>query len=27
MDPGKAPVKDTTNLNQAYADLLNQDYD
>ncbi len=27
MDPGQAPVKDSTNLNQAYADLLNQDYD
>ncbi|WP_455382626.1 FecR family protein [Salinispira pacifica] len=27
MDPGSAPVKDSTNLNQAYADLLNQDYD
>ncbi|HUX14087.1 MAG TPA: FecR family protein [Spirochaetia bacterium] len=27
MDPNAAPVKDTTNLNQAYTDLLNQDYD
>jgi len=27
MDPGHAPVQDSTNLNQAYSDLLNQDYD
>lgn len=27
MDPGQAPVQDRTNLNQAYSDLLNQDYD
>ncbi len=27
MDPGQAPVQDSTNLNQAYSDLLNQDYD
>lgn len=27
MDPQTAPVQDHTNLDQAYADLLNQDYD
>ncbi len=27
MDPNAAPVRDHTNLDQAYSDLLNQDYD
>ena len=27
MDPAKAPVLDNTKLDQAYTDLLNQDYD
>lgn len=27
MDPASAPVRDRTNLDQAYSDLLNQDYD